>query len=517
VARETRGGGSEGAPKHPYRLPGGGRERAYPLRGNPSAGAAEEAPTAPHATEGHAEGKIKTGPHRFWDPWRIRIVLILTLVGSTAFHWTIAPWRLLPPPSGLEFKDPEGELSIPVDLIGEEAPPPTPETPPAPTPPETPTKDGPNARDAGPPKIKDAGPPDAEPLALIVDAAPPVTPLKSDDGGITLASDAGEIIDGGVADSGGLIALTDASTPGTGGPRDPESMFGLKKAVNAGPQNVVLGVNTAVIRKNPVGARMGPVLQQIPQWKDFLKGSQALVDPIRDTDWILIYGPSLRHTDRCAVLVHYNVSDSAVDSAVDAIAKSYDKGGAFDAGVPGVKASIGYADQAQRVFVRPQSKLLVIVPPSHAKEAALTYKSQTVRGPAPNEAMRLVVHNPSKQIFIPGLKFQDSLTELRLWIIPRADGGADVHAEGDCADESGATDSADALNNLIKQQNSIGVRIATRGLLNNATVVPEGKQIKLHVQASQEQLEAVLNAVAAFLGANVPPPNATGGGGGGAQ
>jgi hypothetical protein len=200
-----------------------------------------------------------------------------------------------------------------------------------------------------------------------------------------------------------------------------------------------------------------------------------------------------------------------VDQAVESIAKSYDKGGPFDAGVPGVKASMGYADQAQRVFLRPQSQLLVIVPPSHAKEAATTYKAQAPRGPSPNEAMRLVVKNPSKQIFIPGLKFQDSLTELRLWIVPRADHGADVYAEGDCTDEAGATDTADALNNLIKQQNSVFVRMATRGLLNKANVVAEGKQIKLHVQASEEQLEAVLNAVAAPLGATVPPP--TGGGG----
>src|SRR5204863_2570678 len=95
------------------------------------------------------------------------------------------------------------------------------------------------------------------------------SPIRSNDGGIALASDGGDVIvDGGIADGGGLVAMADGGT--SGGPRDPESMFGMKKAVNAGPQNVVLGVNTAVIRKNPVGARMGPLLQQIPQWRDFL-------------------------------------------------------------------------------------------------------------------------------------------------------------------------------------------------------------------------------------------------------
>jgi hypothetical protein len=301
-----------------------------------------------------------------------------------------------------------------------------------------------------------------------------------------------------MADGGG--------TPGANGPRDPESMFGLSKVVNAGVQNVVLGVNVALIRQHPVGSRMGPILQQIPQWKDFLKGAQAPVDPIKDTDWILIYGPSLIHTDRDAVLVRYNVSDEAVDVTVAAIARSYDKGGPFDAGVPGVKASLGHADNAQRVFLRPQSKLLVIVPPSHAREAALTFRKQTPRGPSPKEAMRLIVHNPANQIAIPGLKFSNALTEIRLWIVPRADGGADVYAEGDCTDEAAAVDSADRLTELLKRQNSIGVKIATRGLLNKAAVVPDGRKVKLHVDATPEQLEAVLQLVAAAVNAQIAPP-----------
>src|SRR6185437_9779865 len=133
--------------------------------------------------------------------------------------------------------------------------------------------------------------------------------------------------------------------------------------------------------------------------------------------------------------------------------------------VPGVKGSLGFADNGQRVFLRPQSKLLVIVPPSHAHEAAMVFKKQVPRGPPPNEAMRLIVKNPANQIAIRGLKFASSLTEIRLWIVPRDDGGADVYSEGDCTDEAAAQDSADRLTDLLKNQNSLGVRIATRGLL----------------------------------------------------
>src|SRR5262249_33695097 len=138
------------------------------------------------------------------------------------------------------------------------------------------TKDpsAPAAKDAGA-KIVDAGKNDAH-----VDAgAGGDGGSKSDAGEV----DAGRIDDGGLVamnDGGGLIAMNDAGdTPGSNGPRDPESMFGLTKVVNAGVQNVVLGLNVALTRQHPVGARMGPILQAIPQWRDFLKGAQTPVDP----------------------------------------------------------------------------------------------------------------------------------------------------------------------------------------------------------------------------------------------
>jgi hypothetical protein len=456
-----------------------------PLRGDPANGAAPSAPTAPHATEPTARTK-PTGPSRFWDRRRIRIALSITFILSAIAHWFVAPWNLLPPNPGIEFKDPVGELSIPVDLIGEEPPPPPP--PVAQEPPPAPSGPDPNA----------PGRPDAGPKPRVLDAG-------------EIVDGSAEALDGGASDGASdaeAIAMADASAgpPGSNGPRDPETMFGMKKAVNTGIQNIVLGVNVALVRKHPVGARMGPILQAIPQWRDFLRGAQAPVDPIRDTDWILIYGPSLIHTDRDAVLVRYNVSDEAVDTTIHAIAKSYEKGGPYDAGVRGVSASLGFADNAQRVFLRPQSKLLVIVPPANAHEAAVTYRTQAPRGPSANEAVRLVVRRPSNQISIPRLKFSESLKEIRLWVIPRSDGSAEVNAEGDCTDEAAAIDSADRLNELLGRMNSLGVKFATRGLLNKATVEAHGTQIRLHHEVTPEQLEAVLQLVAAAVNAQVSPP-----------
>jgi hypothetical protein len=470
--------------------------RAYRLFGDPTRGAAFEAPTAPHATDPVGRGK-DGGPARFWNPRRVGTALKITLALSLAGHLALPPWKIFPQRGDFELKDADGEISIPLDLIGEEPPPPE-ETPPPETPPtEDPSKD-PNAAnaqkpDAAPPK-RDAGPPE--------DGGPDAEPLA--------ALDASADLDAGEATDASLFAMGDAGVTDAGGQGVVDPVAGVA-TVNTGEQNIILVVNSAVIRKHPVGARLGPVIQQIPQWRDFLRGSQSVVDPIHHTDWILIYGPSLIHTERDAVLVRYNVSDDVVDKAVDAVAKTYDKGGPYDAGVPGVIASRGHADNAERIFMRPQPKLLVIAPPAHAYVAAKTYKTQTPRTPNPKEAMHLLVRKPHQQIAIRGLKFKEQLKTIDLWIEPRMDGGADLHALGSCTDESCAIDTADQMNDVIKQQNSsIGVRIATRGLLNNAKVVADGNKVKLDLVVTQDQLEAFLQLVAAAVGAQVPPPAGSG-------
>src|SRR5262249_6196780 len=135
-----------------------------PLRGNPGRGAALDAPTAPHATPPVGVPKVLTGPARFWGLRRVRIALALTLALSLVAHWAVTPWGFFPDTSGIELKDIDGELSIPVALLGEETPrEPAPPPPPVEPAPSVPEKDvpGPNATkvDAGVmiPKVVDAG------------------------------------------------------------------------------------------------------------------------------------------------------------------------------------------------------------------------------------------------------------------------------------------------------------------------------------------------------------------------
>src|SRR5690606_3591585 len=118
--------------------------------------------------------------------------LAVTFALSVVAHWFVAPWNLLPPSSGIELMDAEGELAIPIDLLGEEAPPPPEPAPPEPAPPEaTPV----TAKDPTAPGKRDAG-------ARIVDAGTDATLALADDhdAGVVQGADGGAPTDAGEAE-----------------------------------------------------------------------------------------------------------------------------------------------------------------------------------------------------------------------------------------------------------------------------------------------------------------------------
>lgn len=484
-----------------------GKNRATSALGR---GAASGAPTAPHATPHDVLPTKRSGPERFWDGRRVRRALAATLVLSGALHVALSPWSLFPQKS-LELREVEGELSIAIDTIDEPAPPPAPPEPPPPPPvPETPASEGIGStkRDAGP-KLHDAGRDASRDASrdADLDADANVDAAEEREGGFPLDvdRDAGGVRSDGGELLGGDAAVALASDGGVGaganGPRDPTSTIGAAGNVQADVPLVQLLVNVVEVRKNPVGAKMGPLLSAIPEWDEFIAGTN--VDPIRDTDWIYMSGPSLysKRTGRLAIIIRYSAPDAVVDKAVEIVAKKYAQGGVFDAGVPGVRGYIGHADFAPRVFLRPQSHVLAVVPPDYANTAAkILSKAKVAPKVRPGEAMRLTLRNPSRPMpFLP-----TTLTELRVWITGREDGGADVFGEADTASPGEAEDAAKVMKKVLRDQNSIGVQLVTKGLLNKAEVYPDGNVVRIKVPASEEQIQSVFDFVAAYFGVGKP-------------
>ena len=460
------------------------------------AGAAEEAPTAPHATPRKLGGK-RTGPERFWARWPVRIALGGALVISGVAHCSVVPFEL---PHGFEMKDTEGEAAIPVDLLEQED---TPALPPPTPPPETRSEDEEKearaaaaaalgARDAGMPK--DASP-DAPPDAQ-VDAArdapedgPPDAPADAPTDGPGVPSN-----DGGLG-LDGAIALADAGPPGA---KDPDAL-GFVGTIHADAVLVRVIVNAEVIRTNAVGAKMGYLLRGIPQWDEFMSGTD--IDPVRDADWVIISGPSLINTGRDVILIHYSAPDAAIDKAIDVVSKKYDRGGRFDAGVPGVRASLAHADRAERVLLRPQSRVLAVVPPNKAEEVARQLVSAKVPlHEHPGEAVYVRVANPHH----PMPEIPETITQLRLRVVPRPDQGADVFIDGDTKDAASAAQAAEDVKGIFKRHNDWGTSLVTHGLLDHVEVTTEGSVVHAHLTASREQIETIVSLVGGFLGVSPP-------------
>jgi hypothetical protein len=444
-------------------------------------GAADMAPTSPHATprrEREGEKRRRNGPERFWSSWRVRVALVGAFVASITIHYVASPWTLMPT-EALQLKDLEGDLAIPVDLLeGPEAPaaPPKAAAPPTP-PPDSPKGEGPGhaAVDAGVKPPRDAGPPH--------DAA--VADAEARDGGPSrdAGSEGGALSDAAVAAGGGV----------DGGAGNLEGV--------SGQTLVTVAVNVGVIRTNTVGQHLGPLLKAIPQWDEFMSGTD--VDPIKDVDWIYIFGPGLIHTENDAVLVRYNMTDARAARDIELLSHKDANGGAYDAGVPGVKAWRGHADRAWRIFLLPRPHLAAMVPPSFAPVAARAFSQREPRVDLrPGEAVRFTVATPNHAI---PWQLPPGLTELRFWVIPRADGGADAYGELDAPDEAAAEATARRLKEVARNENSLAVKLVTRGLFDDVEVSSDGKTAKVHLPATQDQLAAVYDLIAAFLGVNVPP------------
>jgi hypothetical protein len=447
-------------------------------------GAAGSAPTAPHATPRPREdGGRRTGPERFWARWPVRLALGASLIVSGVAHCSVVPFEI---PRGFEVNDVEGQAAIPVDLFEQAEAPPEPPPPPAPAeeskPPAEETK-GPGPA-ALPPSRRDAGAQldagaDAPPDALVTDAATdaPADGAPLPDGAIPLA-------EGGVASAG---------------PKDPQAIVGAAGDIQVDAVLVMVVINAEVVRTNPVGATLGSLLRGIPQWDQFMHGTD--IDPVGDTDWVMISGPSLVNTSRDVVLIHYSVSDAKVDRAMEVVGANYAKGGPYDAGVPTVKAVRTYADGSERVVLRPRSHVLAVVPPAVADKVARQLTSASV--PAhirKGEAAYVRVVNPHH----PMPMMPAAITEARLRVVPRDDEGADVYIDCDTKDADTAAATARDLQDLAGSYGWVSIFVP--GLFDHLEVAPEGNVAKVHAVVTRRQIEMLVGVVAKYLSVGAPPP-----------
>jgi hypothetical protein len=249
-----------------------------------------------------------------------------------------------------------------------------------------------------------------------------------------------------------------------------------------GPSDVWLSVSFVEARKHPEATRVDAVIRGTPAWRAF-----PTIDPMRDLDWMEQHGDDM--------IVAHAVPDARVDGAIAKVAQP------SPVGVPRVHAWRGVVNHLDVVFLRAQPHVIRIDRAEYAERDATDLVARPPAAPRfhPGEAIEVRILQPSG--VIGGAP--DDISEARVWIDARpADAGADLYAVASCPDPDAARADAAAIQELVRRKNSFATRLLTAGLLNHVEVTPVGAEVKLHVRATQQQIEAVLGLAASLYGAH---------------
>jgi hypothetical protein len=431
------------------------------------------------------------------------------LVVSVLLHVPLTPWAALvgllslwSPPA--EDVDSPPITGIPVDLIEDEVPATSAPAEPAaadPAGPGEPVVVAKPKRKTEPAKaVVDAGAPDAETADADADAGADAGadaavadagPASSDAGTPPDAGDAGALADAGPASSdAGAKPLS-----------DPSVVAGVKRVADPNA-NVRITLYTDKIRANPLGARIGPLLGSLYQWRDFF--GPAGIDPIKDIDQIYIVGPQLRNSSNVVAILRHHLPPAKMHAALDLLVRADKQGGEWlDAGVPVASA---HADGAERRFVVANAQTVVVTPPSAYAAAAAAGKYLTLRPSKGPEAAMIYLATPSRAFLGLPIKVPESIRWARVRITPTAAGGAtaEIEAEDENADtaaENAAylTRTANALSQLNLGFLGSLLGQSSHRFIEHVGFTSEGKMIRGTASITADQLQTALDMAGAFL------------------
>lgn len=469
------------------------------------------------AAETRARGRGAAGRQRGLA-WFIALATLLhvpltpigALVGLLAL---LRPAPKEPPPESLN--------AIPVSLLSDEElaalgaekepPPPEPAAAPVPAAPAEPAAAPEPPKPKPKPKPKPVEPPDGgAPQPEAADGGRP-EPLKP-----PRPKPAAETGDGGVPQG----------EPKKPAGSDPLALAGKAASVADPNANIRLLILNDHIRTLPIAPRLGRLIARLPQWASFF-GPTSL-DPIRDIDRMYLAGPQFRVSADVVAVLEYAVPQATMRQAIDAIVARPPPGEWLDEKIPVARAR---ADRAERLFLMPKGKTLLMVPP-HLKDDALS-KVASLRVPPVKGKAALVAFIATPWRILLGMRapadIPHSISSVSLTVEPRDDGGAVIHISGvDGSPEAAQANAATLTNaiNLLTQRNvgALGSLLfggETLSLVEPVELHAEGKKIVGDAVVTRRQLDRLIGFAEGWLdslqarrapqGAGAPsaPPAAT--------
>lgn len=251
------------------------------------------------------------------------------------------------------------------------------------------------------------------------------------------------------------------------------------------------------MRASPSAAKIGRSLSLLPAIIDAKR--RTGIDPFEDADWMLAYGPSIGAFIVNATVVRHHRKDEEVTQAIEQ--GSFEKS---DHAEGGLASDLFGADT---VLLRPRARTLAFVPQDRAKDFTAVLSKLDDPGLRSAEIARFALLEPAKVLasIVPA-----EVTSAEGSVRPGQGGGLDASAEGACATAEACKEAAKAIEATVTRQNSMIVRMMTRGLFNSLKVRAEGAKVKATLHADPEQIDALVQLVRAYLGLpavdSVAPP-----------
>ena len=436
---------------------------------------------------------LDTSPRRLGRFFALAVVLHLPvtplagLFGLVRFLNTDTEVPVLPPVT-----------EIPLDLIDDDSAP-------AGKPADTPEGKEPEA--AGPEATLPAEPEAALPK-------PKPKPKPPEDAGVADAEsekpdagapDASKTSDAGAADAGAADAGP-AHKPGEG-IGSPAAAVGNKRVADPNA-NVQVLIHNDRVREHPLGGRVGPLLRNVYQWRDFFGPTN--IDPVRDIDRMLIIGPQLRDSRDVIAILQFRIPQDRVHEAVDGLVKRDPDGAWLDGNVPVARAR---ADRAERFFVFSAPKLLVVTPPASLESAKAVKK---VQRPTGDEIAIAYLSTPWRAFLGLPVVIPKSIESAKLRLSPAPDGGVVIEILAHDQTEPLAQSDAQALTAALNAATSLDLGLfgsvlfgsSQKKFIQKGSFEADGTDIRGEIVLTRAQTEMLLDLAGSFLAGRAPKPRA---------
>jgi len=297
---------------------------------------------------------------------------------------------------------------------------------------------------------------------------------------------------------------------------DPVALAGEAGEIADSNANVRLFIFNEVIRKHPLGERIGELLRRTPQWRDFFGPSK--IDPIFDIDKVLIAGPELRNSSQVVAVVQHSMGRERIKLAFDGLVAR--QGNWIDKTKLLAEAR---ADRANRIFSAPNDSVVVVAPLALSEQVRKLGDKARFPASAQDVALTAYIITPANVAKGTGIQLPKSVKWARIDLRPLASGGALLKILAEDADAESAANHAILFEQLIraattidpgKLRGGLGAMASLLGVkkqeyLKSVQFTNQGKEIHGSIEVTESQLTLAADFLAGYLPPqDLPPPKA---------